>query len=118
MTDTTLSMNFFFEINPGQEAEFRALIEPFVTQTRPEEGCLDYTFCFNQNTCLVREVFTDAAAFQYHGANVAATLAESRQYSKVVKIDCIGPAEELEKLKPALDPLGGVYYVRESGFRR
>ena len=118
MSDNVLGFLFHITINEGKEAEFREIVPQIAAKCSEEPGALDYTWCFNGRDVIVREAFVDAEAFKFHGQNTAEFSAMIGQVAKVTGVTATGPAEELDKLKERLDPLGAVYYTREAGFRK
>ena len=120
MSDNAISITSFVEINEGQEATFRGLIDAMLNTVRAEEGCLEYSGNFNAatNTFVVREMYADAEAVAHHAQNAGAQLGELLAICKGNRVEATGPAEELEKLKAVFEPMGTVLYVREGGFRK
>jgi hypothetical protein len=50
--------------------------------------------------------------------NIGALLQEALTISDVVRLEIHGPAAELDKLRPAFDPLKPRYFALEYGFRK
>lgn len=117
-TDTTCSINPYFKVREGRLADFKALAERMVAETGTEPGCLYYGFTYDGDQAYCREAYVDAAGLLAHAAHVGALLEEALELSELVKMEIHGPAEEIDKLREPMAPLGAQFYVLECGFRR
>ena len=107
-----------FEINPGKEAELKAHIEILTSKARKQEGVLDYVCCFDGNKFMMREAYaTPDDLFAYAGF-MGDLLPKLHTLATIQKLAATGTEEDLNKLKPAIDPLGAVYYFKEAGLSK
>ncbi|MCM8540660.1 MAG: hypothetical protein NE328_10325 [Lentisphaeraceae bacterium] len=115
--DKCCSIVPYFKINEGQVAAFKALCEQFVAQTKNEEKCLYYGFCFDGDIVHCREGYADGEGVLAHLDNVGALLEEALKISELLKLEIHGPEEELAKVREPLKALSPQYFVLEYGFR-
>lgn len=100
--------------SPPHPPPFR--YEPFAHK----DDCVHYAFTFTKDGTRAhcREAYTSAANVLQHLGDVdgplKAVLAES---AELERLEASGPADELEKLKEGLGPLGCVFLTAEWGFR-
>jgi len=79
-----------------------------------------YAFAFEgETTALCREAYADADSVLLHLKNVDGPLkaALDPTVAELLRLELHGPASEIEKLKPALGPLGCRFFETEWGFR-
>lgn len=79
-----------------------------------------YAFAFEgETTAFCREAYGDAEGVLLHLKNVDAPLNAvlDPAVAELASLELHGPASEIEKLKPALSPLGCKFYELEWGFR-
>merc|ERR1711988_985700 len=84
-----------------------------------EEKSHQYAFSFDgDKMASCRESYGDAEGVLKHLENVGAALnAVLDGPAELDHLEVHGPAEELAKLKPALEPLGAEFFVTGWGFR-
>ena len=116
--DTTCSIHPYFKINEGKLAEFKAVAERMVAETGTEPGCLYYGFTYDGDEAYCREAYVDAEGLLAHVAHVGPLLEEALALSELVKMEIHGPADEIDKLREPMAPLGAHFYVLECGFCR
>jgi quinol monooxygenase YgiN len=116
--DTCVSLHPYFKIHPGKIETFRELCHRFVEKTKPEPGCLYYSFTFNADVVYCREGYVDAAALVAHAQNVGALLQEAMTLADVARLEVHGPESELDKLREPFANLNPQYFVLHSGFRK
>jgi quinol monooxygenase YgiN len=116
--DTSVSLHPYFKIHPGKIEAFRELCHRFVDRSKPEAGCLYYSFTFSGDLVYCREGYVDAAALLHHADNVGALIQEALTISDVVRMEAHGPEAELEKLHERLAGLNPQYFVLYQGFRK
>jgi len=116
--DTCCSIVPYFKVHDGRLAEFRALCERLVEETRAEPGCLYYGFSFDGDEVHCREAYADAAAMLAHMDHVGALIGEALEMAALARLEVHGPEEELARLKEPMDELDPKYFVLEYGFRK
>lgn len=116
-SDTCVSLHPYFKIHSGKLDAFKALCQRFVEKTRPEKGCLYYSFSFDGDTAYCREGYMDAAALLAHSENVGALLQEAAAIADVIRFEVHGPESELEKLRQPLAALNLRFFTLYQGFR-
>jgi len=118
LEDRTVNVSPYFKVNDLAKfkATWKAAYEPFAHK----DDCVHYAFTFNEDGTRAhcREAYTSAANVLQHLGDVdgplKAVLAES---AELVRLEASGPADELEKLKEGLGPLGCAFFTAEWGFR-
>lgn len=108
----------FFKALPDKEAEVKKLIPQFVEKTSLENAVLHYDFFSNGDEFYCREVFRDAAAALAHLTNVGVLLGEMMKVADLTRVEILGTAREVAKVKDSLQPLNPVCYVHECGLMR
>lgn len=96
------------EINPGQEANFRAVCERLVELTRGEPGALNYEWSIAEDnrTFHIYERYADSEATKFHRANVGEMLKELYAVTTLKSLTLYGnPSDELKQLFAARHPL-------------
>jgi len=116
--DTCCSIVPYFKVHDGRLAEFRALCERLVEETRAEPGCLYYGFSFDGDEVHCREAYADADAMLAHMDNVGALIGEALEMAEMARLEVHGPEEELARLRDPLAELDPQYFVLEYGFRK
>jgi quinol monooxygenase YgiN len=91
-------------------------------QSKHEDGTWVYQFYESthgsdaDSRLSVNEVYPDAASFLEHLGNVNEVLSKALEGPcRVESFIVSGPAEQLDKLQPALDPLGAAYFATLEG---
>ena len=105
-------------MHEGRLAEFKAVAERMVAATDSEPGCLYYGFTYDDDQAYCREAYVDADGLLAHAASVGPLLEEALALSELVKMEIHGPADEIDKLREPMEPLGAQFYVLECGFCR
>lgn len=116
--DTCVSLHPYFKVHDGKMDAFKDLVQRFVEKTRPEPGCLYYSFTFDGNIAFCREGYVSADALLAHAQSVGALIQEALTLSDVARMEVHGPAAELSKLHEALDPMHAQFFALEAGFRK
>jgi quinol monooxygenase YgiN len=116
--DNAVSIHPYFKIQDGQMDACKSFLAQFNEKVRNEEKCLYYNFTFKGEELCCREAYQDADAVQAHLENCGALLGEFLKIAEVTRIEVHGPADELEKLKPAFADLNPDYYICECGIGR
>merc|ERR1712098_547716 len=80
-------------------------------------GCLYYGFGFAGDSMYCREGYKTAEDCAKHGADVKEMIEEPMKAVGAgnFKLNVVGPAAELEKLKPKLAPRGAIFWELDSG---
>jgi len=80
-------------------------------------GCLYYGFGFAGDSMYCREGYKSAEDCAKHGADVKEMIEEPMKAVGAgnFKLNVVGPAAELEKLKPKLAPRGAIFWELDSG---
>lgn len=117
--DTHITIFPEFTVPAGRMADFQAGFEKFYTATKAgagAAGCLYYGFATSGDSVYCREGYKNAEAVMLHGADIKEIAAEPMKIigEAGVKINVIGPAAELEKLKPRLAPRGAIFWELDS----
>jgi len=113
--DTHVTILPEFTVPAGRMADFQAGFEKFYTATKAgagASGCLYYGFAISGDSVYCREGYKNAEAAMLHGADIKEIAAEPMKIigEAGVKINVVGPAAELEKLKPRLAPRGAIFW--------
>ena len=87
------------------------LIAEFCEATKTEEGCLYYEWTQAGDKIYVREAYKDGDALLAHLGNVGPILDKLLAGpAKLDRLEIVGSSAEIEKVKPATEPLGTVYF--------
>merc|ERR1712013_128887 len=102
----------------GKVDEFKAGFSKFYAATKNgpgAAGCLYYGFGGDSMYC--REGYKSAEDCAKHGADVKEMIEEPMKAVGAgnFKLNVVGPAAELEKLKPKLAPRGAIFWELDSG---
>jgi quinol monooxygenase YgiN len=106
------------EINPGQEAIFRAICARLVELTQAEPGALNYEWSIAEDnrTFHICERYADSEAAKFHRANVGEMLKELYAVTALKSLTLYGnPSDELKQLFAVRHPL---IMVPHNGFIR
>merc|ERR1712013_757118 len=100
--------------------EFKAGFSKFYAATKNgpgAAGCLYYGFGFAGDSMYCREGYKSAEDCAKHGADVKEMIEEPMKAVGAgnFKLNVVGPAAELEKLKPKLAPRGAIFWELDSG---
>jgi len=106
-----------FTVPEGKMDEFKAGFEKFYYATK--EGtmeCYYYGFAVAGDKVWCREGYMSAAGVKQHLEDVKEPLDEALKIvgEGGLKLNIVGPAAELEELRPALSPLGAVFWELDS----
>jgi quinol monooxygenase YgiN len=113
--ETSVSINPYFRISDENMAAAREILSTFCGLVKNEEGCLYYNFCFNGNVMTCREAYADAAAIFAHLENCGEALGKFVQIAELFRIEIMGPAAELDKLREPLADMNPEYFVLDCG---
>src|SRR5262245_10189442 len=116
--DTCCTIVPYFKVHTGKIAAFRNLCERFVARALTEPRCLYYGWSFDGDEVNCREGDVNAEGAIHHLENVGDLLEESLTIADLARLEIHGPAAELEKLRPTVDPLKPRYFTLEYGFRK
>ncbi len=106
------------EINPGQEAAFRAICARLVESTKAEPGALNYEWSIAEGsrTFHIYERYVDSEAVKFHRANASEILKELYAVATPKSFTLYGaPSDELKQALAARHPLT---MVPHNGFSR
>ena len=115
--DTHVTILPEFTVPQGKMEEFKAGFKKFYTATKNgTKECLYYGFAEAGDKVWCREGYTGAQGVLDHLTDVKEPLDEALKIvgEGGLKLYIIGPATELEKLKPALSPIGAVFWELDS----
>merc|ERR1719320_1404500 len=109
-----------FVIPAGKVDEFKAGFSKFYAATKNgpgAAGCLYYGFGFAGDSMYCRVGYKTAEDCAKHGADVKEMIEEPIKAVGAgnFKLNVVGPAAELEKLKPKLAPRGAIFWELDSG---
>ena len=79
---------------------------------------LDYVCCFDGNKFMMREGYASPDDLFAYAGLMGDLLNKLHSLATITKLDATGTAEDLEKLAPAIGPLGAVYYYKEAGISK
>ncbi len=113
--DNAVSIHPYFQVKEGQMEACKTFLAKFNELVANEELCLFYNFTFKGDVLCCREAYQNAAGVEAHLANCGALLGEFLNVADLTRIELQGPAEELEKLKPAFADFNPDYYICECG---
>eukprot|EP00413_Alexandrium_margalefii_P015171 CAMPEP_0204528556 /NCGR_PEP_ID=MMETSP0661-20131031/9591_1 /ASSEMBLY_ACC=CAM_ASM_000606 /TAXON_ID=109239 /ORGANISM="Alexandrium margalefi, Strain AMGDE01CS-322" /LENGTH=535 /DNA_ID=CAMNT_0051534537 /DNA_START=22 /DNA_END=1626 /DNA_ORIENTATION=- len=116
--DTHVSVTPRFTLAEGKLEEFRGGFPDFYRAVwAGTRGCLYFGFAVSGNEVLSREGYKDAECCLTHLNDVKEQLdkAVAAAGEGGLKVDVMGPAGELEKLKAAMDPMGAAYWELDEG---
>jgi len=118
--DTHITILPEFVIPAGKVDEFKAGFSKFYAATKNgpgAAGCLYYGFGFAGDSMYCREGYKSAEDCAKHGADVKEMIEEPMKAVGAgnFKLNVVGPAAELEKLKPKLAPRGAIFWELDSG---
>jgi len=119
-TDSHITILPEFVIPAGKIDEFKAGFAKFYAATKNgpgAAGCLYYGFGFAGDSMYCREGYKTAEDCAKHGADVKEMIEEPMKAVGAgnFKLNVVGPAAELEKLKPKLAPRGAIFWELDSG---
>lgn len=115
LIENSVSINPYFKISDANMAAAKEMLKTFCALVTKEEGCLYYNFCFNGNVMTCREAYKDAAAVMAHLENCGEALGKFAQIAGLFRIEILGPAEELDKLRTPLADMNPEYFVLDCG---
>jgi len=116
--DNAVSIHPYFKIQEGQMDACKSFLTQFCEKVANEEMCLYYNFTFKGDELCCREAYHDADGVQAHLENCGPLLGEFLKIADLTRIELHGPADELEKLKPAFADFDPDYYICECGIGR
>ena len=116
-TDTHITVLPEITVPQGRMAEFEAVMEKFCSAAKTgTTECLYYGFARSGDKIWCREGYTGAQGVLDHLTDVKEPLDEALKIvgEGGLKLYITGPALELEKLRPALSPIGAVFWELDS----
>jgi len=118
--DTHVTILPEFVVPAGKMADFKTAFPKLYAATKGGPGAsggLYYGFGIAGDSVYCREGFKNAEAAMLHGADIKAIMEEPMKAANAdnFKLNVVGPAAELEKLKPKLAPRGAVFWELDSG---
>mmetsp|Transcript_44066 Transcript_44066/g.104353 ORF Transcript_44066/g.104353 Transcript_44066/m.104353 type:complete len:250 (-) Transcript_44066:176-925(-) len=116
--DTVVHFYPYFKMK--DEAAFKKIWQDAYAATQAAadaEKSFQYAFSFDGSSASCRESYGDADGILLHLKNVDGPFKACLAVAELERLEVHGPPAELEKLKPALDPLGAQYFALEWGFR-
>ena len=111
--DTHVTIVPYFTVPDGKMQEFAAGFSDFFDKTRAgTDKCLYYNFAVSENTVFCREGYADAEGALQHLQDVGTPLGAALELVGEGGLDLsvMGPAEELEKLRPTFGGLGARFW--------
>ena len=115
--DTHITILPEFTVPKGRMEEFKAGFEKFYTATKNgTKECLYYGFAVAGDKVWCREGYTGAEGVLDHLTDVKEPLDEALKIvgEGGLELYITGPASELEKLRPALSPIGATFWALDS----
>jgi len=118
--DTHVSLFIEFTVPDGKMDEFKAGFSKFYDATKNgagADGCLYYGFGTEGNSVFCREGYKDAATCGKHAEDVKGMIEEPMKAIGAggLKINVVGPKEELDKMRARLEPRGAVFWELDDG---
>ena len=113
-----VSIHPYFKARPGELDNVKAALREFVDKTAAEEKCLHYEFTLNGDEIFCREAYVGGEGVNAHLENVGEKLQAALQIADITRLEILGPAGELDKLREPLKNLSPVYFELLDGFRR
>jgi len=116
--DTHVSVTARFALAEGKLEDFRSGFPEFYRAVQAgTRGCLYFGLAVSGSEALSREGYKDAECCLTHLNDVKVPFdkAVAAAGEGGLKVDVMGPAGELEKLKAAMDPMGAVYWELDAG---
>jgi hypothetical protein len=110
-----VSIHPYFKIRPGNRDAALAVLQQFCERTRNELDVLYYDFTINGDTVFCREAYVGATGALAHLDNIGGVLQEFLTLVELQRLELHGPAEELEKIKPALAGMNVEWFAYECG---
>ena len=106
-----ISLHPYFQVPDENLETFKKnIIEGFYVKIKNEPNCIFYNFTFSGTTAHCRESYKDAESLLFHLKNVEEPLKAAMEIAELIKLECHGPEEELNKLKEPLKGFPIVYY--------
>lgn len=115
LLENSVSINPYFRISDENMPAAKELLQTFCGLVRKEAGCLYYNFCFKGNVLTCREAYKDAAAVMAHLENCGEALGKFGQVAELFRIEILGPAQELDKLREPLAGMNPEYFILDCG---
>eukprot|EP00090_Calanus_glacialis_P022131 TRINITY_DN3414_c1_g1_i2.p1 TRINITY_DN3414_c1_g1~~TRINITY_DN3414_c1_g1_i2.p1 ORF type:complete len:163 (-),score=56.35 TRINITY_DN3414_c1_g1_i2:80-529(-) len=117
--DTHVTILPEFNVPAGKMEEFKAGFPKFYAATKSgpgAAGALYYGFGVAGDSAYCREGYKSADAAMLHGKDIKDIIEEPMKAVGAgnFKLNVVGPAAELEKLKPSLAPRGAVFWELDS----
>ena len=112
-TDTHVTVLPEITVPQGCMTEFEAVMEKFCSAAKTgTTECLYYGFARSGDKVWCREGYTGAQGVMEHLTEVKEAHEEGLQIvgEAGLKVHIIGPASELEKLRPTLSPMGAIFW--------
>jgi len=116
--DTHVTLCPTFTVPDDKLKEFKKGFEGFYKATKKgTKSCLYYNFASEGNRVFCREGYKDAEGVLAHLGDVKEAFEKAAGLAGEggLKISCMGPAAELEKLKEALTPFGTEFWSLDEG---
>jgi len=118
--DTHVTILPEFIVPAGKMDEFKAGFSKFYAATKNGSGAaggIYYGFGIAGDSVYCREGYKSAEAAMLHGADVKEIIEEPMKAVGAgnFKLNVVGPASELEKLKPKLAPRGAIFWELDAG---
>jgi len=116
--DEHVSVHPIFTIPEGKMDEFKALFERFYSNTKQgTKETIFYGFGICGNKVLCREHFVSAEGVLAHLGDVQELLGEALGICGEgnFELKVVGPSASIEKLKPALEPMGAKFFELQDG---
>ncbi|CAE8617371.1 unnamed protein product [Polarella glacialis] len=116
--DSHVTIVPYFTVPDGKMDDFKAGFKGFYEGTKAgTKECLYYGFCVEGNKVFCREGYMSADGVLAHLGEVDGPLgaAVAMVGEGGLNLSVMGPASELEKLKPALGPLGAKFWETDPG---
>jgi len=106
--DRSVMLLPYFKVH--DRLNFNSVLPKFIAKASTEQGMIRYGFSHCNDITVCRESYVDGDALAFHLEHVSAELGEALKYASITRLECHGPKNELEKVKPKLELLGCIFY--------
>jgi len=118
--DQCVSVYPVFRVKDGKSRDVRNLLQVFIQRSEGEPGTEVFSMAFLGDRLLLRESYSDLAAFKAHLENVRDLIGDLFSMLELESLNIVAPSCAIEELKALLHSakIAADIYCLEAGFAR